>query len=192
MHTMENMLDSWLVVEARKGKPEAFARLVRRHSDLVYRVALRVLGDEEEARDASQEAWIRAWRGLDRFKGESAFTTWLYRITVNACLNHRRDKRPVEHVELCEETLHLPDLSGDPQAEISNREMVAQVELCLREIRAEHRAALVLRHVEGLGYPEIADILEVPQAKVRAWVSRGRAEMVLKLTRERVVQSAEL
>ncbi len=192
MHTPEKMLNSWLVVEARKGKPEAFARLVRCHSDLVYRVALRVLGDEEEARDASQEAWIRAWRGLDRFKGESAFTTWLYRITVNACLNHRRDKRPVEHVELCEETLHLPDLSGDPQAEISNREMVAQVELCLREIRAEHRAALVLRHVEGLGYPEIADILEVPQATARAWVSRGRAEMVLKLTRERVVQSAEL
>ncbi len=188
------MLDSRLVAEARTGNPEAFARLVRCHSDLVYRVALRVLGEEEEARDASQEAWIRAWRGLERFKGESAFTTWLYRITVNACLNHRRSNPSGEHVELRDETLHLPDTSGadDPQAAISNREMVAKVKLCLRKIRAEHRAALILRHVEGLGYPEIADILEVPRATARAWVSRGRAEMVLELARERVVQSAEL
>ena len=89
-----------------------------------------------------------------------------------------------------EETLHLPDLSA--QSEISNREMVAQVELCLQEIRAEHRAALVLRLIEGLGYPETADILEVPQATARAWVSRGRAEMIRKLTRERVAQSVEL
>jgi RNA polymerase sigma-70 factor (ECF subfamily) len=106
------MFGSRLVAEARKGNPEAFARLVRHHSDVVYFVALRIMRDEE-ARDASQEAWMRAWRGLERFKGESAFTTWLYRIAVNACPNYRRGRHSGEHVELRDETLYLPDTSGD-------------------------------------------------------------------------------
>ncbi|MBD0328463.1 MAG: sigma-70 family RNA polymerase sigma factor, partial [Pyrinomonadaceae bacterium] len=77
-----------LAMKAARGDAGAFARLVRNHSGLVYRVALRILGNED-AQDASQEVWVRVWRNITKFRGQSAFTTWLYRITVNTCLSTR-------------------------------------------------------------------------------------------------------
>jgi RNA polymerase sigma-70 factor (ECF subfamily) len=175
--------DRNLVTAASRGDVEAFAKLVRDNSSLVYRVALRMLGNDD-AQDASQEVWVRVWRNIRGFRGESAFSTWLYRITVNTCLSFRqRELRRDEH-ELGEEVPYLSEPQGgdaDPEAAALNAERREEIEDALQRVRAEHRAALVLRHMEGLSYSEIAEVLEVPDGTAKGWVSRGRAAMLVVL-----------
>ena len=169
--------------KAARGEVDAFARLVREHSGLVYRVALRILG-VEEAQDASQEVWIRVWRSIGKFRGESAFSTWLYKITVNTCLSVRRKEQGTRLRELDSEFLQLPVQPGgedDPEAAILDGERRDEIFRALERVRAEHRAALVLRHMEGLSYAEVAAILEVPDGTAKGWVSRGRAALLVAL-----------
>lgn len=182
-----NSKNGELVHRASQGEVGAFSQLVREHSDLVYRVSLRMLGDKE-AQDASQEVWIRVWRSIKEFRGESAFSTWLYRITVNTCLNAREKELRREKRELREELPFLPDYpSGaehDPEATTLSRERKDEVLAALQHLREEHRAALVLRHMEGLSYAEISGILEVPEGTAKGWVSRGRAALLVLLSGE--------
>jgi RNA polymerase sigma-70 factor (ECF subfamily) len=175
-----------LAHRASRGEVGAFSQLVRENSDLVYRVALRMLGDGE-AQDASQEVWIRAWKSIKEFRGDSAFSTWLYRITVNTCLNTREKELRREMRELREEMPFLPEPSGsenDPEATTLGRERKDELAANLQQLRAEHRAALVLRHMEGLSYTELAEILEVPEGTAKGWVSRGRASLLVLLSKE--------
>lgn len=173
-----------LVRRASQGEVGAFSQLVREHSDLVYRVSLRMLGDGE-VQDACQEVWMRVWRSIKEFRGDSAFSTWLYRITVNTCLNAREKELRREMRELREELPYLPEPSGgehDPEATTLSRERKEELLVALQQLRPEHRAALVLRHMEGLGYKEISDILEVPEGTAKGWVSRGRAALLVVLS----------
>ena len=172
-----------LAVAASKGDVEAFAKLVRDHSSLVYRVALRILG-VDDAQDASQEVWIRVWRNIRNFRGESAFSTWLYRITVNTCLSIRQKESRRDERELGDDLPYLSESSGgdaDPEAAALNAERREEIQDALQHVRAEHRAALVLRHMEGLSYAEIAEVLGVPDGTAKGWVSRGRAAMLVAL-----------
>ncbi len=178
--------DNNLVQKAARGDVEAFARLVRNHSGLVYRVAMRVLGPQD-AQDASQEVWLRVWRNLKRFRGESAFSTWLYKITVNTCLNAHRREQTREAREFGDEFPYLtipipPGGEYDPEAAVLTGERRAEIFRALERVRAEHRAALVLRHMEGLSYAEVAQILEVPDGTAKGWVSRGRAALLVALS----------
>jgi RNA polymerase sigma-70 factor (ECF subfamily) len=179
--------DRNLVARASRGDVEAFTKLVRANSSLVYRVSLRMLGTDD-AQDASQEVWIRVWRNMRTFRGESAFSTWLYRITVNTCLSMRqRESRRQDREYSGEEMPYLPEPSGgdaDPEAEALSAERREEIEAALGHVRAEHRAALVLRHMEGLSYAEIAEVLEVPDGTAKGWVSRGRAAMLVALAEE--------
>jgi RNA polymerase sigma-70 factor (ECF subfamily) len=177
--------DRELVARASRGDVEAFRQLVLEHSGLVYRVARRMLG-REDAQDASQEVWIRVWRNIKSFRGESAFSTWLHRITMNTCLSVRqREARREEREYSGDEMPYLPEPSGgdaDPEAASLGSERREELKMALRNVRAEHRAALVLRHMEGLSYAEIAEVLEVPDGTAKGWVSRGRAAMLIALT----------
>jgi RNA polymerase sigma-70 factor, ECF subfamily len=178
--------DRDLVRAASRGDVEAFAKLVRDHSSLVYRVALRILG-KDDAQDASQEVWVRVWKNIRNFRGESAFTTWLYRITVNTCLSLRQKEARRDERELRDEMPYLFEPTGgdaDPEAAALNAERREQIEAALVHVRAEHRAALVLRHMEGLSYAEIAEVLQVPDGTAKGWVSRGRAAMLLALAEQ--------
>jgi len=177
--------DGRLVARASRGDVEAFRRLVQEHSGLVGRIALRVLGSEE-AQDASQEVWVRVWRNIGSFRGESAFSTWLYRIAMNTFLNVRLMESRREGREAGDETTPLSEPSGgegDPEAALLGAERREEIQAALGHVRAEHRAALVLRHMEGLSYAEIAEVLEVPDGTAKGWVSRGRAAMLVALTR---------
>ena len=168
---------------ASRGDVDAFARLVREHSALVYRVALRILGTEE-AQDASQEVWIRVWRSIGNFRGESAFSTWLYKITVNTCLSVRRKEQSTRLREIGGEFPQLPIHPGaenDPETAILDGERRDEIFRALERVRAEHRAALVLRHMEGLSYAEVASILDVPDGTAKGWVNRGRAALLVAL-----------
>jgi RNA polymerase sigma-70 factor (ECF subfamily) len=172
-----------LAIRASRGDAEAFKQLVLEHSGLVYRVALRILGIKD-AQDASQEVWIRVWRNIENFRGDSAFSTWLYRITVNTCLSIRRkESRRVERGYSGDELPFLPEPSvdADPEAAALSSQQREELQAALGHVRAEHRAALVLRHMEGLSYAEIAQILDVPEGTAKGWVSRGRAAMLVAL-----------
>src|SRR5215213_9809394 len=184
---MSSVSDRAFAIRASRGDVEAFRLLVQEHSGLVYRVALRILG-AEDAQDASQEVWIRVWRNIKNFRGDSAFSTWLYRITVNTCLSVRRkESRRGEREYGGDEMPFLPEPPGgdaDPEAAALGGEQREEIQTALGRVRAEHRAALVLRHMEGLSYAEIAQVLEVPDGTAKGWVSRGRAAMLLALAEE--------
>ena len=175
-----------LVARASRGDVAAFSVLVREHSGLVHRVALRVLG-AEDAQDASQEVWVRVWANIKTFRGESAFSTWLYRIAMNTCLGVLRKKRTREAWELHEETAYLlepPGSTSNPEEVVLGSERRNEIWAALRHVRAEHVAALVLRHMEGLSYGEVAEVLGVPVGTAKGWTSRGRAAMLVALAKK--------
>jgi RNA polymerase sigma-70 factor (ECF subfamily) len=172
--------DRRLISRASRGDVAAFSRLVEAHSNLVYQKALSMLG-ADDAQDASQEVWAKVWANIGKFRAESAFGTWLYRITVNTCLSFRRREARREQREGEGEARHLSEALGgdaDPEAAALNSERRQEVRVALGRIRTEHRAALVLRHMEGLSYAEIAEVLGVPDGTAKGWVSRGRAAML--------------
>jgi RNA polymerase sigma-70 factor (ECF subfamily) len=178
--------DRSLALRAARGDVGAFSALVQEHSGLVYRVALRVLGPRD-AQDASQEVWIRVWRNIGKFRGESAFTTWLYRITINTCLSVRQKEARREERQHPGEIPFLAEPSGgdaDPETAALNDERRAEIEAALKHVRDDHRAALVLRHMEGLSYAEIAEVMGVPDGTAKGWVSRGRAALLVELSKE--------
>lgn len=161
----------------------AFSRLVGAHSGLVLGVARRVLG-ARDAPDASQEVWIMVWRNIKDLRGDSAFTTWLYRITMNTCLSARQKESRRDGRQYDGEVPFLAELTGgdaDPEAAALNSERRGEIEAALEHVRAEHRAALVLRHMEGLSYAEIAEVLEVSGGTAKGWVSRDRDAMLVAL-----------
>jgi RNA polymerase sigma-70 factor (ECF subfamily) len=148
----------------------------------------------DDAQDASQEVWVRVWRNIKSFRGESAFTTWLYRITVNTCLSIRQKEARREERELGDEVPYLPEPSGgdaDPEAAALSAERREEIQNALQHVRAEHRAALVLRHMEGLSYAEIAEVLDIPDGTAKGWVSRGRAAMLVVLAEKDGLPRAE-
>ncbi len=173
-----------LVARASRGDVEAFSKLVGAHSDLVRGVALRMLGNQE-AQDASQEVWIRVWANLKTFKGDSAFRTWLYRVAVNTCLSFRRKESRRRRREVDGEMVNLAEPSAadaDPEEAALDAERRGEIRMALGSVRAEHRAAMVMRHMEGLSCAEISEVLGVPDGTVKGWASRGRAAMLTALT----------
>ncbi|MDQ2671286.1 MAG: sigma-70 family RNA polymerase sigma factor [Actinomycetota bacterium] len=173
-----------LISRASRGDVDAFSRLVSAHSALVRGVTLRMLG-AQESQDASQEVWVRVWANMKSFRGESAFSTWLYRVTVNTCLSFRRKESRRRTREVEEELAHLSLSSGgdgDPEEAALDAERREEIQVALGSIRAEHRAAMVMRHMEGLSCAEISEALGVPDGTVKGWASRGRTAMLAALT----------
>ena len=159
------------------GDPEAFGELVRRHRDRLWRIALRTLGDPDDAADAVQDALVSAYRAAGGYRGEAAVTTWLHRIVVNACLDlvRRRAVRP---------TTPLRDDAGDDAVApdlLGARETATEVLAALRELPAEQAAAIVLVDVEGYPVAEVAEMLDVPTGTVKSRCARGRARLAVRL-----------
>ncbi|MFJ8008866.1 RNA polymerase sigma factor SigM [Streptomyces fagopyri] len=176
--------DQDLLTRHVDGDPEAFGELVRRHRDRLWAVALRTLGDREEAADAVQDALVSAYRAAHTFRGQSAVTTWLHRITVNACLDRARKAAsrktsPVDDAERLEQLLE-PHESASAPAERNDlhRELVT----ALGTLPADQRAALVLVDMQGYPVAEAATILDVPVGTVKSRCARGRARLLPLLT----------
>lgn len=176
--------DSDLLARHVAGEPDAFGELVRRHRDRLWAVALRTLGDREEAADAVQDALISAFRAAHTFRGQSAVTTWLHRITVNACLDRvrkaaSRKTAPVDDPERLDRLME-PHESAEAPAERQDlqRELLA----ALATLPAEQRAALVLVDMQGYPVAEAARILDVPVGTVKSRCARGRARLAPQLT----------
>ncbi|MFF4577947.1 RNA polymerase sigma factor SigM [Streptomyces sp. NPDC001389] len=166
------------------GDPEAFGELVRRHRDRLWAVALRTLGDREEAADAVQDALVSAYRAAHTFRGNSAVTTWLHRITVNACLDRARraaSRRtaPLDDTERLERLLE-PHESAEAPAE--RHDLHRQLLAALATLPADQRAALVLVDMQGYPVAEAAAVLDVPVGTVKSRCARGRAKLLPLLT----------
>ncbi|MFJ3226249.1 RNA polymerase sigma factor SigM [Streptomyces sp. NPDC086783] len=175
------------------GDPEAFGELVRRHRDRLWAVALRTLGDREEAADAVQDALVSAYRAAHTFRGQSAVTTWLHRITVNACLDRARKTAsrktsPMDDTERLEQLLE-PHESASAPAERNDlhRELVE----ALGTLPADQRAALVLVDMQGYPVAEAARVLDVPTGTVKSRCSRGRARLLPLLTHLRTESGSD-
>ncbi len=171
--------DGELLARHVDGNREAFAELVRRHQDRLWAVALRTLGDPEDAADALQDALVSAYRKADRFRGESAVTTWLYRIVVNACLDlaRRRAARPAQTLD-AEVAERIPAAKDGPLDAIEQQELRLDLASALGRLPAEQRAALVLVDMQGYSVAEAGEILGVPPGTVKSRCARGRARLL--------------
>jgi RNA polymerase sigma-70 factor, ECF subfamily len=167
-----------LVSEARKGDRSAFEELVKLTYVDSYTLALRLVGDEEDARDVVQEAYLRAFRGLKRFRGDAQFTTWLYRITANCASTHLGKRARNRHEELPEDT-PLPDgrLRGDPEANVSQREMREHLQEALGELPPRLRAVVVLRDIYDLPHEAIAAELGISESAAKVRLHRARRKL---------------
>ncbi|WP_312858517.1 RNA polymerase sigma factor [Pseudonocardia pini] len=166
--------DTTLVVRAQEGDVRAFSELAQRHQAALYRLALRLVGDSQDAEDALQESLLDAWRRLDRFRGDSAFTTWAYRIVTNRCLDLLRRRRETVGIEAVEDRLTAPD-APEHTAEVDAG--LAALRVALAGLPDEQRACFVLRELEGLGYTEIAEITGASETAVRGRIHRARTTL---------------
>lgn len=172
--------DQELLTRHTAGDPDAFSELVRRHRDRLWSVALKTLGDREEAADALQDALVSAYRAAHTFRGQAAVTTWLHRITVNACLDRARKAKsrpatPIPEPERLEGLLE-PHESADAPAE--RRDLRRQLQRALAELPPEQRAALVLVDMQGYPVAEAARILDVPVGTIKSRCARGRTRLL--------------
>jgi RNA polymerase sigma-70 factor (ECF subfamily) len=168
--------DRALLASHVAGDPDAFSTLVRRHQDRLWAVALRTLGNREEAADALQDALLSAFRSAATYRGDARVTTWLHRVVVNACLDRvRRQKvRP---------TVPMPEDGGpaDPRDHLADRETAIEIEVALAGLPDEQRAALVLVDVHGMPVEDVAAVLGVPVGTVKSRCFRGRARLAVQL-----------
>lgn len=182
---------------ARAGSREAFGKLVSQYYDMVYAVVYGILSQRENALDAAQEVFLKAFRELEHFLGKSKFKTWLYRIAVNTAIDQQRKQRPARSIDATdasddenEAPLVLVDPKQDPSEETHRRDLKETVEKALLHLAADHRAILVLREWQGLSYEEIAETLEIEIGTVmsRLFYARKRLSEVLgeKIKREMV------
>ena len=167
--------DATLVVRAQEGDVRAFEALARRHQAVLYRVAVRVMGDPAEAEDALQEALVDAWRRIGAFRGDAAFSTWMYRIVTNRCVGMLRKRRPVPVDEVAD--AGLPPAPDDPARAAQIDAELAALGRAIAGLAADQRVCWVLREMEGLGYEEIAAITGASETAVRGRIHRARTRL---------------
>ncbi|MGJ9411778.1 RNA polymerase sigma factor [Aeromicrobium sp. CF4.19] len=165
-----------LLRDARLGDRRAFGGLVDLHGPQMYRFALRMLGDDHDARDAVQEAFISAWKDLEHYEGRSTFSTWLLRLTHRRAvdLQRRRTPTPVDDEGIA--TL-LPPQQGDPLQRVLEDELVEALQSALLELPRSQRATWLLREVEQMSYDEIAEALATTPDSVRGLLHRARSAL---------------
>jgi RNA polymerase sigma-70 factor (ECF subfamily) len=175
------MNEAELVRQAKRGDTDAYAALVALHERFVYNLALRSLGNPEDAADAAQDAFVRAWTGLPEFRGESQFRTWLYRIIVNLCINRsprlRKDLDALTHDEFPE--LPSPD-TVVPRVE--QRELHEIIHHEVERLPEQYRLLISLRYQHGLPYEEIASLLDLPLGTVKTGLFRAKERLRESLT----------
>jgi RNA polymerase sigma-70 factor (ECF subfamily) len=175
------------VARAAKGDHEAFRVLVERYQNRAYGLALRVMRDEEAARDVVQEAFLKAYRSLDRFEGRSSFYTWFYRVVMNLCLDAKRRQPAGRLVEWDEQramqTSAATGLDPDrqraasPSGELERSQLRDALQNAIEQLPDDARQTLVMREIDGLSYAEIAEAMEIPKGTVMSRLHHARKRL---------------
>lgn len=174
-----------LVLRAKQGDERAFEQLVAENETRIYTLCRRLTGSAEDGAELAQEAFLNAWRGLAKFQGESSFSTWLYRLASNVCIDFlRKEKRRRSlsmTVSLDDEEegreAELPDARYEPERELERAETRRAIARGLERLSLEHRQVLVMRELSGLSYAEIGRILNLEEGTVKSRIARARAAL---------------
>ncbi len=176
--------DRQTLEQARGGDREAFGQLVSKYQDRIVNILYRFTRNYEDAVDLAQETFIHAFRGLERFKGESTFFTWLYRIAFNQAFSYRRSqkRRPLaQTLSSGEESRGIPEVASNPTSNpvqrAEQKELQRLIEEALSRIEDLLREAIILRDIEGLSYEEISEILSVSLGAVKTRIHRARMRL---------------
>ena len=184
----ERQVDQRLVVKVQKGDKTAFDVLVLKYQHKVIKVIMRYVRDPSEAMDVAQEAFLKAYRAMPRFRGDSAFYTWLYRIAINTAKNHlvAARRRPLDY-DLDPQDPDQYDMQGrlsdgdTPEGLVLSEEIKDTVNRAIQNLPEDLRTAIILREVEGMSYDEIAQTMECPVGTVRSRIFRAREAIDKKL-----------
>ena len=176
-----------VIREVLDGRTDRFGDLVLAHQKGIYNLCLRMLGNEQDALDASQEAFFRAFRSLASFRGESRFSVWLYRLASNECVDMLRKRPAVPPVSLTgedDEELPVADTRLSPQGELEKKELRASVLRALDTLPPTFREVVVLRDINGLSYDEIASVTGLEPGTVKSRIFRARKKLASALLRD--------
>ncbi len=178
-----------LIRAVQRGSAEAFEQLYNENQSRVYALALRMCGNEQDAMDASQEAFLKAYRSLGSFRGDCAFSTWLYRLTANAATDLLRARRTgklisLEQLREREEGFDPPADTPTPEEEAERGESRRELSEALQELPEDSRKILLLREIGGLSYEELAAELEIEPGTVKSRLNRARAKLCALMGRE--------
>lgn len=191
------LTDQEVVRHAVAGREAAYRELIRRYQRPVFSLVYRMVRDRELAEDLTQETFVKVLNAIDSYRPEYRFSSWIFKIANNASIDHLRrrgldtlslDGSP--HAETAEAieatTLQVGDTAESPLEEVANRELGDQIEAAINTLRPEYRSCIILRHIEGRPYEEIAEILELPLGTVKTYIHRARNELRILLadTRE--------
>lgn len=180
--------DQDVISHAREGRESAFRELIRRYERPVFSVIYRMVRDREMAEDLAQETFIKVLNALDRYDPKYKFSSWIFKIAHNATLDQLRKKEPETlsldgspHASTQEQadatSFTAVDTAEDPEQYTQSKELGSEIEAAIERLRPEYRAAIVLWHVEGRPYDEIAEIMELPLGTVKTYIHRGRNEL---------------
>lgn len=181
-----------LVLRVRDGDSDSFEALVLDNQTKVYNLALRMVGNEDDAFDMSQEAFLKAYNSLEGFRGDSRFSVWLYRLTTNVCLDFLRSKarRKYESLTLiCDEDdgreVEIPDERFSPESQAERKELRQALYRGLKALPPDYRAILLLREIDGLSYEEIGAVLSLEPGTVKSRIFRARKRLCEILAEDR-------
>lgn len=184
-----------LLTKAKNNDIDAFEKLIEAYQKKVFNIAFRILGNYDDANDAAQEVFIRVYRSLNSFKEQSTFSTWIYRITTNVCLDELRKRKNNKLVYIDEEIknedgeMKRQIESDEPSPDIiaEKNELKRQINEAINDLTDEHKLVIVLRDIQGFSYSEIADITKIPEGTVKSRINRARQSL-----REIIVNKKEL
>ena len=178
------MQDELLIRRAQSGDEGAFEQLLLAHQKSVYNLCLRMAGNPDDALDLSQEAFIRAWRALGQYQFDAAFSTWLFRLTSNICIDFLRKQKRQQHMSLTAtdedesgEEFAVPDPAPGPEEQAVHNERRQAVAQAMAALPGDYRAVMQLRAVEALSYEQIAEILDIKVGTVKSRLARARTQL---------------
>jgi RNA polymerase sigma-70 factor (ECF subfamily) len=183
--TLEREAERHAIAASKRGEREAFDVLVERYQRPIYRLCYRYVNNHEDASDLAQEAFLKAWRAIGRFRGDSAFSTWLYRIAVNACLNFRALRRP----QLRELDLALVDPRPGAESRLAREDDASRVRAAVSRLPDRQRATLILKLFHDLTHEEVAGILGSSVGTVKANLFHALANLRREMTGSREARS---
>ena len=181
---MDNVNDQRYISLVKEGDKNAFAALVDRYKDMVFTLSLKMLKDRQEAEEVSQDSFLKVYKSLDRYKGESKFSTWLYRITVSKAMDHIRKKKRKKRFAFIQSlygkndkpVIDPPDFFH-PGISMENKENAAVLFKAMEQLPPNQKTAFVLNKVEGLSYMEISDVMKITDSAVDALLHRAKANL---------------